>query len=269
MYTLVSDSVPTPRIAPAPETPTVVPEVELRNKSVRPGVAEVLQGFAPVSRGFGEVFDLSSHAAVIKMMMLRFGRSPSDMFETVEATKTGYSITMKDGFEVTLSAQELQRTCEASRLTGPDAPMGADANFMLAAFAKRKQVEGNVEFDAALSSTLRGEHTYRVLKGMGLIGFIRVVPPINCVSQAASALSAPLTIRVHWSRMASSMITVGKRLSARIMATSLPQTYRSNPTVSLRSSRRCPSAQSLSISGTVSIKASRVTVSRCRQSRLR
>lgn len=177
MYTLVSDSAPTRRVAPAPEPPTVVPEVERRNKSAPPDVAEVLQGFAPVSRGFGEVFDLSSHAAVIKMMMLRFGRSPSDMFETVEATKTGYRITMKDGFEVTLSAQELQRTCEASRLTGPDAPMGADANFMLAAFAKRKQVEGNVEFDAALSSTLRGEHTYRVLKGMGLIGFIRIVPP--------------------------------------------------------------------------------------------
>lgn len=172
MYTLRGDSAPKPRIVPAPVT-TVVQA----NASVRPQVAEVLQGFTVTSRNFGEVFDLSSHAAVIKMMMLRFGRSPSDMFEKVEATTAGYSITMKDGFEVMLSEQELQRTAVASRFAGPDAQMVSDANFMLAAFAKRKQVEGNVEFDAALSSTLRGEYTYRVLKGMGLIGFLRVAPP--------------------------------------------------------------------------------------------
>lgn len=177
MYTLVSDSVPKPHIAPVPEPPTVLPEVVSSNKRVRRHIAEVLQGFAATARNFGEVFDLSSHVAVIKMMMLRFGRSPSDMFERVEATAAGYSITMKDGFEVKLSKQELQRTCEASRFTGPDTQVVVDANFMLAAFAKRKQVERKVEFEAALSSTLRGEHTYVVLKGMGLTGFLRVASP--------------------------------------------------------------------------------------------
>ncbi|MGH8451286.1 hypothetical protein [Pseudomonas sp.] len=177
MYTLVNDSVPKPRIVPDPITPIVVPEADPAKKSVRPQVTEVLSGFTVASRNFGEVFDLSSHAAVIKMMMLRFGRSPSDMFEKIEATKNGYSITMKDGFEVTLSHQELERTTEVSRFIGSDVQMVTDANFMLAAFAKRKQVERNGKFDVALSSSLRGEHTYNILKGMGLIGFLRLAPP--------------------------------------------------------------------------------------------
>ncbi len=147
-----------------------------------------MRGFTAASRQVGEVFDLSSHAAVIKMMMLRFGRSPSDMFERVQATESGHNVTMKDGFEVTVSRQELQRTAEASRFTGADTQMINDAHFMLAAFAKRKAAEGNVQFDAALSSTLRGESTYNALKGMGLIGFLRVAPP--------DALGAPDSVGV-------------------------------------------------------------------------
>lgn len=177
LYTLVNDSAPKPRIIPSPVTPVVVPEADPPTKNVRPQVAEVLQGFTTSSRNFGEVFDLSSHAAVIKLMMLRFGRSPSDMFEKVEGTQSGYSVTMKDGFELTLSRQELQRASEASRFTGPDAQMITDAHFMLAAFAKRRQIERNVQFDSALSGTLRGETPYNVLRGMGLIGFLRVAPP--------------------------------------------------------------------------------------------
>lgn len=177
LYTLVADTAPKPRTHPVAVTPVVVPRVDRAAKSVRPQAAEVLQGFTVATRQFGEVFDLSSHAAVIKMMMLRFGRSPSDMFEKIEATQAGFSVTMKDGFEVTLSRQELQRTAEASRFEGPDTQMTSDANFMLAAFAKRRHVERNVQFEAALSGTLRGETAYNVLKGMGLIGFVRVASP--------------------------------------------------------------------------------------------
>ncbi|AKS08992.1 hypothetical protein AA957_23655 [Pseudomonas trivialis] len=177
MYTLVNDNAPKRRVIRSPITPIVVPKADPVTTSVHPQAAEVLQGFTAASRKFGEVFDLSSHAAVIKMMMLRFSQSPSEMFEKVEATENGFNVTMKDGFEVKLSRQELQRTAEASRFSGPDTQMTGDANFMLAAFTKRKQVERNVQFEAALSSTLRGEHTYNVLKGMGLTGFLRVVPP--------------------------------------------------------------------------------------------
>lgn len=177
MYTLVSDSAPKPRRAPAPVSPIVVPKADQVTTSVRPQAAEVLQGFTAASRNFGEVFDLSSHAAVIKMMMLRFGQSPFDMFEKVEATENGFNVTMKDGFEVTLSRQELKRTAEASRFEGPDTQMTSDANFMLSAFAKRRHVERNVQFETALSSTLCGETAYNVLKGMGMIGFMRVASP--------------------------------------------------------------------------------------------
>lgn len=180
MYTLQSHSAPKPPTAPVPVVPMpvvrITPQVG-QAKGIRPQVAEVLQGFIAPSGHFGEVFDLSSHAAVIKMMMLRFGRSPSDVFERINATGNGYSITLKDGFELTLSTQELQRTAEATRFTGPDTQMRNDANLILAAYAKRKQLIRNVQFDAALSATLRGESIYRVLTGMGLIGFLRIVPP--------------------------------------------------------------------------------------------
>jgi len=180
MYTLQSHSAPKPPTAPVPVVPMpvvrITPQVD-QAKGIRPQVAEVLQGFIAPSGHFGEVFDLSSHAAVIKMMMLRFGRSPSDVFERINATGNGYSITLKDGFELTLSTQELQRTAEATRFTGPDTQMRNDANLILAAYAKRKQLIRNVQFDAALSATLRGESIYRVLTGMGLIGFLRIVPP--------------------------------------------------------------------------------------------
>lgn len=180
MYTLQSHSAPKPPTAPVPVVPIpvvrITPQVG-QAKGIRPQVAEVLQGFIAPSGHFGEVFDLSSHAAVIKMMMLRFGRSPSDVFERINATGNGYSITLKDGFELTLSTQELQRTAEATRFTGPDTQMRNDANLILAAYAKRKQLIRNVQFDAALSVTLRGESIYRVLTGMGLIGFLRIVPP--------------------------------------------------------------------------------------------
>ncbi|MEX5555638.1 hypothetical protein [Pseudomonas pergaminensis] len=180
MYTLQSHSAPKPPTAPVPVVPMpvvrITPQVD-QAKGIRPQVAEVLQGFIAPSGHFGEVFDLSSHAAVIKMMMLRFGRSPSDVFERINATGNGYSITLKDGFELTLSTQEQQRTAEATRFTGPDTQMRNDANLILAAYAKRKQLIRNVQFDAALSATLRGESIYRVLTGMGLIGFLRIVPP--------------------------------------------------------------------------------------------
>ncbi|WP_339497985.1 hypothetical protein [Pseudomonas canadensis] len=177
MYTLVSDRAPKPRIAPAPELPTVLPDVAPPDKKVHPEVSEVLQGFTATERNFGDVSEMSSYVSVIKMMMLRFGRSPSDMFEKVEVVENGYSVTMKDGFEVKLSKEELRRTAEASRFTGPDAQMVADANFMLAAYVKRKQVNSNVPFDTALSSSLQGAHVYGLLKEMGVIGFLRMVSP--------------------------------------------------------------------------------------------
>ncbi|UII69763.1 hypothetical protein LVW35_19060 [Pseudomonas sp. HN11] len=175
MYTLVTDPAPKPRISPAP--PIVVPKVDPEPQTARPQVTEVLQGFDTTPRKFGEFIDLSSHAAVFKLMMLRFGRSPSDVFEKVEATPHQFNVTLKDGFKMTLSTQEVERAGQSSRFVGPDAQMVKSANFMLAAFAKRKQLERNTSFDAALSSTLRGETLYNLLKGMGVVGFLRKLSP--------------------------------------------------------------------------------------------
>lgn len=181
MFTLATDSAPAPPFIPAPVPAPVArfvePKVKLSTTRTRPTASQVMQGFDAPLRVFNESFDLSSHTAVFKLMMLRFGRSPSDVFQKVEVTREGYTITMKDGFELRLSKQELARSTEASRFDGADAQMIADANFMLAAFVKRKQIEGDTPFEAALSSSLRGEHLYRVMKGMGLSGFLRIVSP--------------------------------------------------------------------------------------------
>lgn len=182
VYVLVNDSAPKrrviqDRVPPLAAPANVLPSTGPSTTRSRPQASEVLQGFNTPLRHFGEVFDLSSHVAVIKMMMLRFGRSPADMLEKIETLADGYNVTLKDGFEVNLSRQELALTAKATRFTGADAPMICAANFMLAAFAKRKQVEGNMLFDAALSKTLRAEHLYNVLKGMGLMGYLRFVQP--------------------------------------------------------------------------------------------
>ncbi|OWP73249.1 hypothetical protein CEC48_03645 [Pseudomonas sp. K2I15] len=150
----------------------------------------VLTGFDAVERKFGEFFDLSSHASVIKMMMMRFGQSPADMFEKLVAAGDGYDITMRDGFELHLSAQELTQTTEASRFAGSEKGIMQDANFMLAAYAKRKQIMStdpaiNRRFDSALAKTLNGDSVYNVLKGMGMIGFLRIVPPSKIQEKGA------------------------------------------------------------------------------------
>lgn len=142
----------------------------------------IQNGFDVRERRFGESFDVSSHAAVIKMMMLRFGRNPRDMLEGLRPSVGGFDVVMKDGFALHLSKQELKRVEQVSGLSGTDDAMVASANFMLAVFAKRKQLfsrhyRGGRAFEDALSTTLRGETTYNVLKGMGMVGFMLNVEP--------------------------------------------------------------------------------------------
>ncbi len=139
--------------------------------------ADILNAFTATKRSFGEDFDNSTHAAVIKMMMMTFGQSPLDMFEEVKASGDGYDITMKDDFKVHVSQEELRQTAQASRFTGKDSSTITDANFVLAAFAKRKQDSGNHGvFETALLKTLEGETTQNCLRGMGMVGFAQFVP---------------------------------------------------------------------------------------------
>jgi hypothetical protein len=164
---------------------------QVRRSAEQP--AGILNGFNAVEPRFGESFDASSHAAVIKMLMLRFGQRPADMFENVIPSGGGYDITMKDGFAIHLSEQELNQASEASRFAGPDRQALNQANFMWAAYVKRRQLTRfdpapDKSFGRALSNALKGDTPYRVLKGLGMVGFLRLVPPGKMMEQGAVAV---------------------------------------------------------------------------------
>lgn len=140
-----------------------------------------VRSFDVAERRFGEG-DTRRHASVIKMMMMRFGQRPLDVFDKVVAAADGYDITMKDGFSLHLSKEELRRTAGVSRFSGSDSGAVMDANFMLAAYVKRVQListgaDTPGHFEAALSGVMLNDTVYRILKGMGMIGFLRIVEP--------------------------------------------------------------------------------------------
>jgi len=205
LYVLVKDqhaAVDAPAYTPKPSvrvatevkpTLNVTAPVDLPERKNGAKPTDILSGFDAVERSFGEHFDVSHHAAVIKMMMMEFGRRPTDVFEKVTPSGDGYDITMKDGFEVHLSNAQLTRTAQASRFVGQDQSMVSSANFMLAAYIKRRQMistssDAPQSFEAALSQTLRWDTSYRILKGMGMIGFMRIVEPQKMQEKGAVAV---------------------------------------------------------------------------------
>ncbi|OIN52413.1 hypothetical protein BLL37_05205 [Pseudomonas azotoformans] len=146
-------------------------------------------GFEASRRHFGENFDTSTHAAVIKMMMATFGSSPKDMFAQFVPVAGGYAITMKDEFKVVISQHELEQTRRASRFTGADSGAVDSANVALTAYVKRKQVMGGYHtFDGALADTLQGETTLRCLRGMGLYGLSQYVPTHQMVGDGVAGV---------------------------------------------------------------------------------
>ncbi|WDU63921.1 hypothetical protein LRS56_05185 [Pseudomonas poae] len=162
--------------------------VSTKKKGEKP--EDIINAFNATERHFGEYFDVSTHAAVIKMMMLKFGQSPESVFDPVTPASGGYAVKMKDGFELHLTQDELQRAAGASRFAGDDPGAIKDANFIFAAFVKRKQMEGPYAsmsngFDAALTKTLEGETPLRALKGMGMVGFMQHVPTDQMHSKGA------------------------------------------------------------------------------------
>lgn len=147
---------------------------------------DILNAFTATRRNFGEHFDSSTHAAVIKLMMMTFGQSPHDMFEKVRAVGDGYEVTMKDEFKVHVSAAELRLTAQASRFAGSDGAAVSDANMVLAVFIKRKQLTGNHErFENVLLKSLEGETTQNCLRGMGLMGFAQFLPASYMAARGA------------------------------------------------------------------------------------
>lgn len=140
-------------------------------------------------RRFGENFDGTTHAAVIKMMMATLGPTPADMFDQVTPSGSGYDVTMKDEFKVHISQDELRQVAQASRFAGGDAEVVNAANFALAVFAKRKQsVGGYASFEGALAKTLQGETTLRCLQGMGVYGLAQYVSASEMVGEGVVAV---------------------------------------------------------------------------------
>lgn len=148
--------------------------------------ADIALAFNATERRFGESFDCSTHAAVIKLMMMTFGQRPAAMFNELVPSGDGYDVTMKDEFKLHLSRQELQQASQASRFAGAYSEVVKDANFVFAAFVKRKQLTGGyATFEAALSKTLEGETPQRCLQGMGVFGLSQFVSVSDMAGQGA------------------------------------------------------------------------------------
>lgn len=116
--------------------------------------------------------------SAIKAAMMHFGQKPTDIFRDVKETGTGYDVTMRDGFKLSLSRDEVRQAAIHARFNGDDPAMMTDANFLFAASAKRAQMENNDgragrSFMAAMSSLNDGEYSREGLDRLGLKGHYR------------------------------------------------------------------------------------------------
>ncbi|WP_438867106.1 hypothetical protein [Pseudomonas sp. L1(2025)] len=149
--------------------------------NVKEKLFDPINAFNAPQRRFGEIYDSSSHAAVIKMIMIKFGQNPTDMFKTVTRTGEFHDVTLRDGTQIQISDNELKQTAAASRFIGNDDSVIRNANFALCVFVKHKQMSssknGNHQgFERVLSNSLQGETSFNVLKGLGMAGLIRQIP---------------------------------------------------------------------------------------------
>lgn len=179
----MNTSMYSPSVYAAPLQPGITPVVDGAGAGKK--TDDILRAFNASERRFGENFDCSTHAAVIKMMMMTFGKTPQDMFDQVRPVAGGYAVTMKDEFQVQFSHDELRQAAFASRFSGEDSAAVSNANFVFAAFVKRKQVAGGYpSFQAALAKTLEGETSLRCLQGMGVYGLSQHVSAQEMVGEA-------------------------------------------------------------------------------------
>ncbi|MGC6370359.1 hypothetical protein [Pseudomonas sp. S2.OTC.A_B10] len=116
--------------------------------------------------------------SAIKAAMMQFGQKPTDVFKDVKQSGNGFEVTMRDGFKLSLSQNELQQAATHARFKGDDPAMMTDANFMYAASAKRAQMENNDgtagrSFQAAMNSLNDGEYAREGLDRLGLKGHYR------------------------------------------------------------------------------------------------
>ncbi|WP_177413568.1 type III secretion protein [Pseudomonas sp. R4-34-07] len=81
------------------------------------------------------------HVAAIKVAMATFGQSPTGVFTQVVKSGDGYNVTMKDGFKLHITAEELQLAAKAAKFSGGDEGMVKDAQFLFGVMSKRQHLE--------------------------------------------------------------------------------------------------------------------------------
>ncbi|WP_313061263.1 hypothetical protein [Pseudomonas rhodesiae] len=120
---------------------------------------------------------LSSHVAGIKLVMQRFGQSPRDIFSEVTRLESGFNITMRDGFKLHITFEELKLAQEGCQMLG-DEDMLKDAAFLFGALVKRKQIESfnasaPSDYAIAMWETNKGESAKNVLELLGMKNHIQ------------------------------------------------------------------------------------------------
>lgn len=132
---------------------------------------------SPVLTLYSSGAPLSSHVAGIKLAMQRFGQSPRDIFSEVTKLDTGFNITMRDGFKLHITFEELKLAQEGCQMLG-DEGMLKDAAFLFGALVKRKQIESfnasaPSDYAIAMWETNKGESAKNVLELLGMKNHIQ------------------------------------------------------------------------------------------------
>ena len=167
---------PTP-VAPRPET-SPVHISGLSNKRHGAKADDIWGGFRQGPDGNCVT------VSAIKAAMHKFGQSPTDIYKSVNETVRGYEVTMRDGFNLTLSKPELAQASEAANFFGRDRGMLKDAQFLFAVSCKRAQIENNDgraarSFTAAIQTLNNGEDEWGAGEGflrLGLKKYMKRVP---------------------------------------------------------------------------------------------
>ena len=116
--------------------------------------------------------------SAIKAAMMRFGQKPQDILRSVTARPGGVEVSMRDGYSLTLTHEELAKARQVSQLTGADPVLLEDANFLYAVSAKRAQLENNdfrarQSFEVAMQTLNDGDFPGNALRRLGLFAYVR------------------------------------------------------------------------------------------------
>ncbi|WP_347169178.1 type III secretion protein [Pseudomonas salmasensis] len=110
------------------------------------------------------------HVAAIKVAMATFGQSPAGIFKEVVPHGDDYDVTMRDGFRLHITREELQLAAKAAKFSGGDEGMVKDAQFLFAVMSKRQYLE--LERDSATDPFMRlygkdsAYHAHRTYPGV-------------------------------------------------------------------------------------------------------